>query len=163
MGERNVAGLRLDVDQDGMTLVEGTALRVLTAEAYGRSRSKQRGVGDELRHAVVEEALAFGHLCTLLEELLDLRMNVEVGRSGGRQRHELRDPISVEAGNRIIRRSELAPFEGRPIVGKPGQAGFVLGLGGELLVIEKVLLDGSRFGGRVYTDLRKSGRGLGGL
>ena len=62
MGEGDVADFGLDVDQDGVALVEGAALRVLAAEANGSACVEQRGEGDELGHAVVEEALACAHL-----------------------------------------------------------------------------------------------------
>ena len=78
MGEGDVAGLGLDVDHDGVALVEGAALRVLAGEADGGALLQERGEGDEFGHAVVEGAGSGGHFEALLEELFDLGMDVEV-------------------------------------------------------------------------------------
>jgi hypothetical protein len=46
VGRAGVADLGLDIDQDGVALVEGAALRVLAAEADGRAGLEERGVGE---------------------------------------------------------------------------------------------------------------------
>ena len=75
--ERGDAGFSLDVDEDGVALVEGAALGVLAAEADGGSGFEERGVGEELGHAVVEGLEAGAHLYALFEELLYLRVYME--------------------------------------------------------------------------------------
>jgi hypothetical protein len=88
----------LDVDDDGVALVEGAALRVLAAEAHGRAGGDERGEGGELGHAVVEGARAGGHFQALVEELLHLGMDVEaVGDRGGEAR-EFGDALDGKAG-----------------------------------------------------------------
>ena len=81
--EGDVLLFGLDIGEDGVALVEGAAFGVLAGEADGGSGLDEGGEGDELGHAVVEEALAGAHLRALLEELLDLGVDVEAfGDSG---------------------------------------------------------------------------------
>ena len=68
----------------------------------GVPASRREAIGDELGHAVVEEALAFAHLLALLEELLHLGMNVEVGGIGGERRDELVDALGASRPVAIV-------------------------------------------------------------
>jgi hypothetical protein len=54
--EWGVADFGLGVDHNGVALIEGAALRVLSGETDGRSGFEERGEGNELSHTVVEEA-----------------------------------------------------------------------------------------------------------
>jgi len=102
MGEGEVLSLVLDVEDDGVALVEGAALGVLTAEANGRAGGDQRGEGGEFRHAIVEGTRAGGHLAALLEELLDLGVQVEAGRHDGGEAREFGDAFRRQAGGDIV-------------------------------------------------------------
>ena len=102
--ERRPADFGLGVDEDGVALVEGAALRVLTGEAYGRAGLEERGIGEEFGEAVVDGALAVAHLDALLEELRDLGMDVE---TFGRSRELLRERGylgGVKAGDGVVAR-----------------------------------------------------------
>ena len=85
-----------------MALVEGAALGVLAAEADGRAGFEERGVGEELGHAVVEGLVAGAHLHALLEELGYLGMDVEAVGRGGEGRGEGGDFGGVEAGAGVV-------------------------------------------------------------
>ena len=98
VGKRDVARLGLDIDDDGVALVESAALRILPAEAHRRTGADERGEGDKLGHAVVEGARAGGHLQALVEELLHLGMNVEARRNGGGETREFGDAVGRQAG-----------------------------------------------------------------
>ena len=67
MAERDPGLLVFDVDENGVALVEGAALAVLSAEADGRAGGEKRSEGNGLGHAVVEGALALAHLRALFQ------------------------------------------------------------------------------------------------
>ena len=83
VGERGEALFGLDVDEDGVALVEGAALGVLAGEADGGAGFEQGGVGEELGHAVVEGLFAGAHFDALFEELRYFGVDVEAFGGGG--------------------------------------------------------------------------------
>ena len=114
-----------------MALVEGAALGVLAGEADGRAVDEERGVGEELGGAVVEEAFAFGHLDALLVELLHLGMDVEAGGVAVGEARELEDALGGDAGGDVlVGFAEFAAAIVVPVLGERGEHGLVLGLGG---------------------------------
>ena len=70
-----------------------------------RSEAKATSFG----HAVVEGALACGHLDALLEELLDLGVDVEAGGIAGGEAREFEDALGGEAGGRFRRSGSSGP------------------------------------------------------
>ena len=116
--EREELALGFDVDHDGVALVEGATLGVLTGEADGRSLLEEGGEGDELSHAVVEGALAGSHFGALLEELFDFGVDVEVCRVADEALNEGVDAVGGEAGFDEVGGLELAAMVGRPVVGQ---------------------------------------------
>ena len=68
-----------------MALVEGAALRVLAGEADGRAGFEERGVGEELGHAVVEGLACLSPISMRWLETVffDLGVDVEAFGRGG--------------------------------------------------------------------------------
>ena len=75
--QRHVFVLVLDVDEDGVALIEGAAAGVLSAQADVGTGFHQAGKGESLGHAVIHGTLACAHLGALFEQLLHLGVNVE--------------------------------------------------------------------------------------
>src|SRR5271170_2589436 len=67
----------LDVDEDGVALVERAAASVLSAKAYGNAGLHQTSKRERFGHAVIDGAFARAHLGALLQQLLNFGMNVE--------------------------------------------------------------------------------------
>ena len=151
VGEWNEAGLGLGVDEDGVALVEGAALGVLAGEADGRAVGEERGEGHQFGHAVVEGAVAGRHFSALLEELFDLRVDVEAGRILGGGGAQFGDARGRQAGGGVVAGVEVAAAVLVPVVGELGEVG-AFGPGGGLLVFEELVLDFGDFGGGVYVD-----------
>jgi hypothetical protein len=121
-----------------VTLVEGAALRVLSAEANRRSGLEQCGIGQQLGHAVVERLLAVAHFDALGEELFYLGMDVEAGWRGGERGGERCGFGGIDAGVRIVGGLEVSAVV-RASSNPAACAGdFLLGLCGELLIFEEL-------------------------
>src|ERR1700723_3249377 len=75
--ERNVFVLVLNVDKNGVALIECTATGVLTRKADRNTVLDQARKGESFGHAVVHRSFAGAHLSPLLQQLLYLGMNVE--------------------------------------------------------------------------------------
>ena len=150
--ERGEAGFGLDVDEDGVAMVEGAALGVLAGEANGGTGFEERGVGEELGHAVVDGLVAGAHLYALLEELGDFGMDVEAFGRGGEGGGEGGDLGGVEAGAGVVVGAQRAAVEGGPVIADVEDFGLAVGGGGGLLFFEELALrEGDLFGG-VDTD-----------
>ena len=153
VSERREANFGLCVDEDGVALVEGAALGVLSGEANGGTVDEKRSVGEEFGGAVVEEAFAFGHLDALLVELLHFGMDVEAGGIAVGEAREFEDTVGGDAGGDVL--VGFADFTTAivvPVVGEFGENGFVLDLGGGGLFGEEFFLDGLRFRGGIDAD-----------
>ena len=75
--QRHVFVFVLDVDEDGVALVEGAAAGVLSAEAHVGTGFHQAREGESFGHAVIDGALACAHLGALFEQLLYFGVDVE--------------------------------------------------------------------------------------
>src|SRR5262249_51337980 len=75
-GDPVVFGIR--IDSQGVTLVEGPTLRVLSGKAHWRASENQRGQSYRLAEAVIDRPLAMAHLGSLFEELDELRMHMKI-------------------------------------------------------------------------------------
>src|SRR6187402_587504 len=113
--QRRIAQLRLGVDEDGVALIEGAALRVLSGEADGRTGLEYRSVSNELGHAVVEGTRSRTHLFALLQERLDLGMDVKVRRIADELLHECGYRRSIEAGWDVVGCVEVAALVRLPV------------------------------------------------
>ena len=71
--ERHVFVLVLDVDEDGVALVESAAARVLSGHANMRAGFHQARERQGFGHAVIDGAFAGAHLGALFKKLLHLR------------------------------------------------------------------------------------------
>src|ERR1700692_1447535 len=75
--QRNIFVFVLDIDENGMALVEGAAAGILAREANRNSSFHQARESEGFSHAVIHGTLACSHLRALLEELFYFGMNVE--------------------------------------------------------------------------------------
>ena len=153
VGERGEADFGFDVDEDGVALVEGAALGVLAAEAHGRAGLEERGVGEELGHAVVEGLFAGAHFDALGEELGYFGVDVEAGGCGGEGSGEGGDFGGVEAGAGVVVGAERTAVVGLPVVGDREHLRLMRGAGGGFLLFEEFGLDEGGFGGGVDVEL----------
>src|SRR6266568_2872704 len=80
MGEWKVIALSHRIDQHGVTLVEGAALRVLPGEADRIALQNDRAKRQRFREPVIHSALTVAHFAALLEELCNFRMDVKTIR-----------------------------------------------------------------------------------
>ncbi len=69
--------LVFDIDDHGVTLVEGTATGVLSRQADWNATFHQAGKSQGFGHAIVNGAFSRTHFGALLQELLHLRVDVE--------------------------------------------------------------------------------------
>src|SRR5256885_15029134 len=79
MRERAELLFRLRVDENGVPLIEGAPLGVLTGKADGIAFEKQRARGESFGKAVIDGTLAVTHFGSLLEQLGDFWMNMKAG------------------------------------------------------------------------------------
>ncbi len=131
-----------------MALVEGAALGVLAGESDRGAGFEERGVGEELCHAVVDGLLAGAHLYSLFEELLDLGVDVEAFGRCGEGGGEGGDLGGVEASAGVVVCVEGPTVVGLPVVADVEEFGLAIrGGGGPLLFEEAALGVGDLFGG----------------
>ena len=118
--QRHVFVFVLDVDEDGVALIEGAAAGVLSAEADVGTGFHQAREGESLGHAVIDRALACAHLGALFEKLLYFGVDVEAFGIGGQAlslvrttlRRRVRFRLRIRAG-RGRRNSYSSISEGR--------------------------------------------------
>src|SRR6266478_6251565 len=84
VAERKVIVLGYGVNQNGVALVEGAALRILPGEADGIAFQDDGSERQRLREPVVNGALSAAHFRALFEQLHDLRMNMKADRKSTR-------------------------------------------------------------------------------
>src|ERR1700761_6538998 len=114
--QRNQRLFILDIDQHTMSLIEGAALAVLSAQAHRRSLHQQRANGNSFSHSVIKWLLALPHLLALFEQLLDLRMNVKTRRILREARSNLADFLRRQASLYFVFRLVLSASVCRPVI-----------------------------------------------
>src|SRR5208283_1908719 len=77
MRKREILLFILRINQNGVALVEGAALRILAGEADGIAFEDERAVGKKLREPVIHRAFAVAHFRALIEKLHDFGMDVK--------------------------------------------------------------------------------------
>ena len=80
MLQRNVLLLVLDVEQHGVTLIEGTAPAVLSRQAHRNSRFYQAAKSQCFCHPVIDCPFTLRHLGALFQQLLHLGVDMKTGR-----------------------------------------------------------------------------------
>ena len=98
MRERQIVLLGLRVDQNGVALVEGAALRILPGEAHGIAFENQRAEGEQFGEAVIDGALAMAHFGALLEQLDDFGMDMKSGWRAHQSIGDFREFFGGQAG-----------------------------------------------------------------
>ena len=73
--------LAILVVQHSVPVKESTATRVLSNKADRLALMKQGGIGKIFRHSPIEWELALGHQLAIRHDLLNARMQLEIGRN----------------------------------------------------------------------------------
>ena len=142
--QRHVLPLVLDVDEDGVPLVEGAAFAVLPGQPHPVSRRQQRGERERFRHAVVEAVLSLHHRRPLLEQFLHLRVHVEVGRPRGELRRDGAERVEANPRLHLVRLVVAAAVIRRPVLRQLREGDARLGLLGLLLRSVVLVADAGR-------------------
>src|SRR4029077_4570098 len=117
MRERAIFLFGFGVDEDGMALVEGTAIGILAGKTNWISLQQHRPKSQGLRQTVIDGALTMSHLGPLLEQFGDFGMNVKALRHADEGVGNLGKLFAVQPCVRFILRLETAAMISRPVFG----------------------------------------------
>src|SRR6266571_6871693 len=115
MGERKVIMLSHRINQYGMTLVEGAALRVLPREADRIAFQDDRTKRQRFREPVIHSALTVAHFAALFEELRNFRVDVETIRRASEAVSNFSQSFPRQTGIDLILWLVPAMRIGRPV------------------------------------------------
>src|ERR1700759_3392305 len=134
MVERRVAALILLVDQDRMTLREGTALAILAGQAHVMALLQQGAERQRLAGRPIEADAALDRLGAVLEEAADGAVDTEAVRHLGDLAADLLEHRGIDTGDAatcvffLVGNLEASPFAVEPV----GLVRLVAGAGLEL-------------------------------
>src|SRR5260370_2773079 len=148
--QRNVFLLILDVEQDGVPLIEGPAAAVLSTQANWSTVLYQAGEGEGFGHAVVHRFFADTHLGALLEQLLYFGMNVKIRRISRQPFGELRQLVRGDRSFYFVLRFMAAAKKCAPVIGQLTQQRFLAQATGSLLCVFEFGFDGVGSRSRVF-------------
>jgi hypothetical protein len=149
--------LVLDVDENGVALVEGAARESWPLRRTGCRLARERSEGQRFGHAVVDGRFARAHFGALFESFFDLGMDVEAGRDIGELRAVSSDNASAGKPVSTSNSGVAAAVIGVPVVGQVAQSWASWFIAGFFLRVFELGLDGVGFacGARVDADVAR--------